>query len=88
MIARAITAQVLGMLVFPSGPFIRPHPLVWRVAFGVGVVYQLYLVIMLFQTRGERLLLFLLVGSYRRARAAENARFSLTFFYPAFLCQG
>ncbi len=22
------------MLVFPSGPFIRPHPLLWRVVFG------------------------------------------------------
>src|ERR1700750_3020759 len=25
---------LLGLLVFPSGPFIRPHPLVWRLAYG------------------------------------------------------
>src|SRR4051794_4340400 len=25
---------VLGLLLFPAGPFIRPHPLVWRFVFG------------------------------------------------------
>lgn len=42
---------VLGLLVFPSGPFIRPHPLVWRLAFGVAVVYEIFLIMLLFQTK-------------------------------------
>lgn len=41
----------IGMLVFPNGPFIRPHPLLWRIGFGVGVVYQLFLIIILFQDK-------------------------------------
>jgi hypothetical protein len=44
---------VIGLLVFPSGPFIRPHPLVWRLAFGVGVVYQIFLIVILFQTKTQ-----------------------------------
>lgn len=42
---------VLGLLIFPSGPFIRPHPLVWRLAFGVAVVYEIFLIMLLFQTK-------------------------------------
>ena len=44
---------LLGLFVFPSGPFIRPHPLLWRLAFGVGVVYQLALLLLLFQTKAH-----------------------------------
>ena len=44
---------LLGLFVFPSGPFIRPHPLLWRLAFGVGVVYQLALLVLLFQTKAH-----------------------------------
>lgn len=38
---------VVGLLVFPSGPFIRPHPLVWRFFFGVGIIYEIFLIIVL-----------------------------------------
>ena len=44
---------LLGLFVFPSGPFIRPHPLLWRLAFGVGVIYELALLILLFQTKSH-----------------------------------
>jgi len=43
----------LGMLVFPNGPFIRPHPLLWRLTFGVGVVYNIFLTILLFQNKAD-----------------------------------
>jgi len=49
--AAAFFVLILGLLIFPSGPFIRPHPLVWRLAFGVGVVYEIGLIILLFQTK-------------------------------------
>ena len=44
---------LLGLFVFPSGPFIRPHPLLWRLAFGLGVVYELALILLLFQTKSD-----------------------------------
>jgi len=34
---------------FPDGMFKRPHPLVWRVVTGLGVLYLLFLVFLLFQ---------------------------------------
>lgn len=39
---------VLGLLVFPSGPFIRPNPAVWRLVFGASVLYLYALVVLLF----------------------------------------
>jgi hypothetical protein len=48
----------VGLLVFPSGPFIRPHPVVWRLFFGVGVLYQLFLTFLLFQSRADARKLF------------------------------
>lgn len=40
---------MLSLLVFPNGPFIRPHPAVWRLVLGVSVLYLLVLVFLLFQ---------------------------------------
>ena len=44
---------VLGMLVFPSGPFIRPHPILWRITFGFAVIYELVLIAILFQSKAD-----------------------------------
>jgi len=44
---------IFGLLIFPNGPFTRPHPIVWRLAFGVSFIYQLWLIVMLFQTRED-----------------------------------
>uniref|UniRef100_A0A7E4W0S0 Phosphatidylserine synthase n=1 Tax=Panagrellus redivivus TaxID=6233 RepID=A0A7E4W0S0_PANRE len=41
---------ILSALVFPNGPFIRPHPLIWRIVFGLSVLYVLVLQFTLFQT--------------------------------------
>lgn len=38
-----------GMTIMPDGPFLRPHPLIWRAAFAVSIVYQLILIFILFQ---------------------------------------
>jgi len=40
---------VFALCQFPDGMFRKPHPLVWRVVTGVGVLYLLFLVFMLFQ---------------------------------------
>ena len=37
----------VGLFAFPSGPFIRPHPIVWKIVFGVSLLYLLCLIILL-----------------------------------------
>lgn len=36
-------------MAFPNGPFIRPHPILWRLVFGLSVLYTLLLQFTLFQ---------------------------------------
>lgn len=38
---------LIGQLVFPSGPFIRPHPMFWRLVFGISFIYEIALVVLL-----------------------------------------
>ncbi|CAD6188694.1 unnamed protein product [Caenorhabditis auriculariae] len=45
--------MVISALAFPNGPFIRPHPVFWRVVFGLSVVYMLILQFTLFQTYAD-----------------------------------
>ncbi|XP_041665750.1 phosphatidylserine synthase 1 isoform X2 [Cheilinus undulatus] len=39
---------VISVLAFPNGPFTRPHPAVWRMVFGLSVMYFLFLVFLIF----------------------------------------
>ncbi|XP_076450814.1 phosphatidylserine synthase 2-like [Babylonia areolata] len=60
---RGLTAVVLAFLLFgvihtPDGPFIRPHPAFWRLVLCLSIVYELFMVFLLFQNvRDARLLL-------------------------------
>lgn len=47
--AVAFVYLVLGLLVFPSGPFIRPHPTFWRLVFGITTLYLFAMILLLFQ---------------------------------------
>lgn len=40
---------IISCLAFPNGPFTRPHPVVWRMVFGMSVLYLLCLLFLLFQ---------------------------------------
>lgn len=40
---------IISVLAFPNGPFTRPHPAVWRIVFGMSVLYCLALLFLLFQ---------------------------------------
>nr|CAG4650125.1 EOG090X05CZ [Sida crystallina] len=40
---------VVSTLAFPNGPFIRPHPALWRMVFGLSVLYLIALQFLLFQ---------------------------------------
>lgn len=48
--AMCILFLVLSALALPNGPFIRPHPIFWRVVFGISVLYTLILQFTLYQT--------------------------------------
>eukprot|EP00049_Salpingoeca_infusionum_P011999 m.212826 g.212826 ORF g.212826 m.212826 type:complete len:431 (-) comp15075_c2_seq21:5356-6648(-) len=60
---------VIGMLVFlavagqqfKDGPFMRPHPVVWRLVLGVSILYEMGILFLLFQTPqdGRQMLKFL-----------------------------
>ncbi|KAF9188716.1 hypothetical protein BGZ50_001161 [Haplosporangium sp. Z 11] len=49
---------VFGMLQFRDSLLLRPHPALWRVVLSVGVVYQLFLVFLLFQNKHDARLFF------------------------------
>ena len=57
-VAKGGAACVVVFLIFssaalPNGPFVRPHPAVWRCVLGVSILYWLLLVFLLFQTRSS-----------------------------------
>ena len=42
--------MAIGCLVFPAGPFMRPHPIFWRFIFSISVLYACFLLLLLSQT--------------------------------------
>ncbi|CAB3978487.1 Phosphatidylserine synthase 1 [Paramuricea clavata] len=48
LIAISVVFLFVCMLVAPNGPFTRPHPLLWRIVFGISVIYLLALTFLLF----------------------------------------
>ncbi|XP_069133754.1 phosphatidylserine synthase 2-like isoform X2 [Argopecten irradians] len=55
---RGVVAMVLAFLLFgvtqtPDGPFRRPHPAFWRLVLCVSIVYELFLVYLLFQSASD-----------------------------------
>jgi len=47
--AATIFFVLIGVVTFKNGPFIRPHPAVWRGVMGLTVAYQTFLVWLVFQ---------------------------------------
>lgn len=41
--------MIISVIAFPNGPFIRPHPVIWRMVFGISVLYLMALLFILFQ---------------------------------------
>ena len=44
---------ITGLIEFRDGPFIRPHPALWRLVLAVNVSYLMVLVFLLFQSKGN-----------------------------------
>ena len=49
IICVSILFLAVGLLVFPNGPFTRPHPAIWRLVFGMSILYFLLVSFLLFQ---------------------------------------
>lgn len=49
---------VISLLICPNGPFVRPHPAVWRVVLGASIMYNLCLVFAIFQSYQDILSMF------------------------------
>ncbi|KAG9300619.1 hypothetical protein G9A89_005219 [Geosiphon pyriformis] len=54
---------LFAMLQFRDGPFIRPHPAIWRIVMGFGVLYQLFLVFLVFQNKRDARYIFACIDS-------------------------
>lgn len=50
MVCAVFFFLIISVLAFPNGPFTRPHPAVWRVMFGVSVLYLMFIIFLLFQS--------------------------------------
>ena len=61
ILASSFVFLAFGITQAKDGPFIRPHPVLWRLLLCVSVLYELGLVFLLFQTRdvARQLLTFL-----------------------------
>eukprot|EP01135_Chromosphaera_perkinsii_P000474 Nk52_evm28s96 gene=Nk52_evmTU28s96 len=44
---------LISAVHFRDGPFIRPHPVLWRVVFGCSILYLIGLVVLLFQNASD-----------------------------------
>ena len=49
LIASALVFLVVGVLQFQDGPFLRPHPFLWRAVLATSILYLMLLVFLLFQ---------------------------------------
>lgn len=49
LLAMVFFFLIVSIMAFPNGPFTRPHPAIWRVVFGLSVLYMLLLLFIIFQ---------------------------------------
>ena len=49
ILTASLVFLLMGTLMFRDGIFIRPHPVFWRVVLGCSVLYELALILLLFQ---------------------------------------
>ncbi|CAH8624457.1 unnamed protein product [Heterobilharzia americana] len=47
-IAVCVIFLLISVMIMPNGPFIRPHPAIWRIVFGASLLYFLCLVAVVF----------------------------------------
>ncbi|KAK9728231.1 hypothetical protein K7432_001176 [Basidiobolus ranarum] len=58
ILAAAFVFIFIGLVQFGDGAFIRPHPAIWRIVLAASVLYEMFLVFILFQNATDARLLF------------------------------
>ena len=61
-----------GVLVFPNGPFTRPHPILWRLVFGISLLYLLFMEFILFQKYEDVLVILHYVSPGLKGAVADS----------------
>ncbi|KAJ2159845.1 hypothetical protein GGF46_002736 [Coemansia sp. RSA 552] len=51
LVALCSVFVVVSIILFRDGPFVRPHPAFWRGALALNVLYEMFLVFLLFQSK-------------------------------------
>lgn len=51
LVAMVFFFIIISVMAFPNGPFTRPHPAVWRIVFGLSILYMLLLLFIIFQVK-------------------------------------
>ncbi|XP_069994149.1 phosphatidylserine synthase-like [Penaeus vannamei] len=49
LVAMVFFFLIISVMAFPNGPFTRPHPAIWRMVFGLSILYMLLLLFIIFQ---------------------------------------
>ena len=86
----AVFVIILGLIVFPSGPFIRPHPLLWRFAFSIAVLYEVVLIVLLYLSKANARMALTFFYPYlneplRERPYAEDCSFTYDNLYAGFV---
>src|ERR1700733_13874258 len=71
------------MIQFRDGPFIRPHPALWRIVLGVNLLYELVLVFLLFQDLDTARSMMVLIDSNLGVPLPEKSYAENCFLTPA-----
>lgn len=56
LVAVVVVFILIGSVHMPDGPFLRPHPVLWRVVLCLIILYVLFLIFLLFQVSSILLL--------------------------------
>ncbi|XP_077989838.1 phosphatidylserine synthase 1-like [Glandiceps talaboti] len=69
---------IISMLAFPNGPFTRPHPAIWRIVFGLSVIYLLLLGFVLFQSiKDIKALMYSFYPELRDVREPDSTQYAV-----------
>ena len=60
VVAVIVVFILIGVIHMPDGPFVRPHPVLWRLVLCILILYVLLLIFALFQVSGMVFLSLLL----------------------------
>ena len=68
----------VGLLIFPNGPFTRPHPAIWSLVFGLSFLYLLLIMFLLFQSYTDVMaMLHYIDPSLKQAEVDSHANISM-----------